>query len=85
MECTKYVMDEPRYEENWMNLCRCPKCKGWLPREFPDDKPFKCKKCGTELMTFPEVDEETNKELEWGKICPISNGGSPTTPTGEEA
>ena len=53
--------------------CRCPICGGFLPSHFPLDKQFKCKKCGTELMAFADIDKETGEEEEWGKICPISN------------
>jgi hypothetical protein len=76
MKCSEYVMGEHHLdmgfiEENWKVLCRCPICKGFLPRYFPMDKPFTCKKCKTELMVFPEVDEE-GLEQEWGKICPLN-------------
>jgi len=74
MECTEFVELDPSYEESWMNLCRCPTCKGWLPRDFPIDEPFNCKKCGTELLTFPVYDEEGERMKFTGKICPISRG-----------
>lgn len=71
LKCTGY---ETGWWDNddYRSLCRCPLCKGWLPRSFPTDKPFTCKKCGAELMAFPELDEESGEEEEWGKICPIS-------------
>lgn len=67
MECTNYEMgfDDDR------PLCRCPVCKGWLPRYMKDL--HTCKKCGTDLICLPHVDEETGEVFEdWGKICPIS-------------
>ena len=67
VECTEYQT----YKET-DSLCRCPSCKGWLPRDFPLDKTFKCKKCRTELMAFPDIDLESGDDNEWGKICPIS-------------
>ena len=75
MKCSGFTHDDrdwdPKRPHLW--LCRCPTCKGFLPSSFPNDKPFVCKKCGTELMVFPinhEVDEE---HWDWeGKICPIS-------------
>ena len=67
LKCSRYVFsDEDRPEH-----CHCPICGGFLPRELPDDKPFKCKKCGAELITLPDYDEETKEELECGRICPI--------------
>jgi len=78
MECSKYVTYDGWQDlEPWERLCRCPICKGFLPQFFPLDKPFKCKKCGTELMTFPDYDEEGEIYEEQGKICPISTGDTP--------
>jgi len=81
MECTRFVeYNDWIYEDVWKSLCRCPICKGWLPQDFPIDTPFKCKKCGTELMTFPEEMEEGYDDYELGgKICPISNPQSLST------
>ena len=71
--CTPYESWEGYDEyEAWETLLRCPKCKGWLPRDFPLDKPFPCKKCGVELLTFPVYDEEGDLLQDQGKICPIS-------------
>jgi len=70
MECSNFIED---YADSDSPLCRCPICKGFLPRHFPDDKPFTCKKCGTELMTFPVVDEEGFTMVGCGKICPLSS------------
>ena len=67
LKCTPYLMfdaDDP----NWMP-CQCPICKGFLKW---NPKRMRCKKCGTELLVIPEVDEETGGELECGKVCPIS-------------
>ena len=66
LNCTEYVMydwDEP------YTPCKCPMCGAFLKW---DSKIMKCKKCGTSLIPIPDVDEETGKEEEWGKICPIS-------------
>jgi hypothetical protein len=68
IECTEYIQDDAQYEETWKNLCRCPVCKGWLPQYFPER--FNCKKCGAELMLFPDVVD--GEELYSGRICPIS-------------
>jgi hypothetical protein len=67
MSCSGFITD---YGDD-LPLCRCPICKGWLPRHFPIDKPFRCKKCGIELMTFKEYDEEGIEMVDMGKICPI--------------
>ena len=75
MKCTGVVYGgEWDYDRPHRNFCRCPKCKGFLPQDFPIDKPFTCKKCGTELMVF-EVQEEEEDHLGWdGKICPLTVG-----------
>jgi len=74
MESSGVVFCEDRdwdHENPANNFCRCPKCKGFLPKDFPADKPFTCKKCKTELMVFPII--EDGEELgDMGKICPIS-------------
>jgi tRNA(Ile2) C34 agmatinyltransferase TiaS len=70
VKCTEYCYLEDSNDPR--NRCHCPTCKGFLSGDIPDDKPFKCRKCGTELILIPDKDEETGKELEWGKICPIS-------------
>jgi len=76
--CTPWVSWEGWDEyEPWEILLRCPECKGWLPRDFPLDKPFKCKRCGTELLTFPVYDEDGDLLMDQGKICPISNTSRP--------
>ena len=72
-KCTPYESGEGWDEyEPWEILLRCPNCKGWLPSDFPLDKPFKCKKCGTDLLSFPVYDEEGDLLEYSGKICPIS-------------
>jgi hypothetical protein len=69
--CTDYMFLES--DDDSLELCRCPICKGWLPRDFPTDKPFSCKKCGTELLCFPDkIDDSDEFVEETGKICPIS-------------
>lgn len=73
MECSgvEYDYRDWDHDNPHLNFCRCPKCKGFLPQSFPNDKPFTCKKCGTELMVFPII--EDGEELpDVGKICPIS-------------
>ena len=62
------------YDENEGGLCRCPKCKGFLPREFPLDNQFQCRRCGAILETLPskldDPDEEEDTDYEWGgRIC----------------
>jgi hypothetical protein len=72
MICSKWTYDYDDDLPNWKKLCRCPICKGFLPQSFPLNKSFTCKKCGTDLLTFPEYNEE-GIEIKWGgKICPIS-------------
>lgn len=72
-----YPMDYDEWKELRPDkrLCRCPNCKGFLPSNFPMDKPFICKKCGTELLVFFDHDEDTGEELECGRICTISGLG----------
>jgi len=49
--------------------CKCPVCGGFL--KWDKLKPI-CNKCKTELMVFPDLDEETGDELDYmGKICPV--------------
>jgi len=68
--CTDYVFLE---DDDGSDPCRCPVCKGFLRRDFPTDRPFTCKKCGTELMCFPNKVEDCDEpDLEAGRICPIS-------------
>ena len=65
IECTGVVYDDRdwNHDKPHLNFCRCPNCKGFLPQDFPSDKPFICKKCKSELMVFPEVDEVTGEEF----------------------
>ncbi len=71
--CTPYETGEGWVDyDPWETLLRCPECKGWLPRDFPLDEPFTCKKCGVELLTFPVYDEGGFLLHSQGKICPIS-------------
>jgi len=59
--------------ESWepgFTPCHCPVCGGFLVWDKFNPK---CNKCRTELMIFPEVDEESGEELDFGKICPISH------------
>lgn len=69
MTCTKYeIGDWQDYYETY-HPCHCPVCGGFLT--WKGETPI-CNKCKTELMAFPNIDEETGKEEEFGKICPIS-------------
>jgi len=68
LKCTPYEVME--YEEGFVP-CQCPVCGGFLAWSEVDNTPI-CNKCETELILLPEVDEETGEEMEWGKICPIS-------------
>ena len=61
--CTLFVTDDPEYDENWRNLCRCPKCKGWLPGHFVESDVFTCKKCGEVLTILWDEGEYS------GRIC----------------
>lgn len=60
-----------------MDLCRCPSCNGYLPRDFPIGRQFQCKRCGAVLETLPDYDEdldddEQDHEMEFGgKICVV--------------
>jgi transcription initiation factor IIE alpha subunit len=71
IKCSRYTFEDLG---DYAGLCKCPICGGFLPQDFPIDKPFKCKKCGAELITLPDHDEETKEGLEWGRICPIKKG-----------
>ena len=75
MKCTGILYEDRdwNHEKPHLNFCRCPACKGFLSKDFPDDKPFTCKKCGTELMVFTVSEEENEEHGYWdGKICPLS-------------
>jgi len=72
-QCSLFVADSETDR-----LCTCPKCKGFLPRDFPIAKQFQCRKCGAVLETIPhnpyadEDDdlEDTSEDYEYGgKIC----------------
>ena len=71
-QCTEFiVMDDP---DEWAP-CRCPKCKGFLPKDFPMGKQFVCRRCGAVLETLPNpIDdpdipaEDTYYEF-GGRIC----------------
>ena len=73
MSCSGVVYDDRDwdYDKPHRNFCRCPTCKGFLPRDFPNDKPFTCKKCKTELMVFPVI-EDGEEIPDVGKICPLT-------------
>ena len=82
-KCTSFEIGEYPETDLYRILCRCPKCKGWLPQNFPIGKPFTCKKCGAILETIPDTTdlEEEEKDLtddevyesHGGKICLISS------------
>jgi len=73
MECSGVVYDDRdwNHKRPHLNFCRCPVCKGFLSQSFPFDKPFTCKKCKTELLVLPVV-EDGEEIIGIGKICPIS-------------
>jgi len=74
MSCTGVVYGGTwDYDNPHKNFCRCPVCKGFLPHNFPDDKPFTCKKCKTELMVFAVHEDDEDRSGWDGKICPISS------------
>lgn len=69
--CSEFITDG---DTDDLDLCRCPKCKGFLPRNFPLGGQFLCKKCGTVLETIPsnveDPDEEEGSDYEFGgRIC----------------
>jgi len=71
-QCSLFVTES---EDN--RPCTCPKCKGFLPRDFPIAKQFQCRKCGSVLETIPHnpyADEDDQDDLTedyeyGGKIC----------------
>ena len=68
--CTRFIRN---YEED-LRPCRCPSCKGFLPRDFPLGSQFQCRRCGAVLETLPskleEPEEEEDTDYEWGgRIC----------------
>jgi uncharacterized protein (DUF983 family) len=68
-KCVEFV-EWDGWEENkvWETLLRCPKCKGFLPRDFPVSYQFKCKKCGSTLEALPT--DDLDPEIEFmGKLC----------------
>ena len=73
-KCTDFgIWEGP--EEEW-TPCRCPACKGFLPKDFPLGPQFQCRKCGTVLETLPSRPENPNDEedtdMEFGgRICPV--------------
>jgi len=72
VNCSLFVIDW----DNEMRLCRCPSCKGYLPREFPLGKQFQCMKCGTVLETMPSLveDPDDKEDTEYrygGRICVV--------------
>ena len=69
MKCSEYAYGDWEDFLEYPRPCHCPICGGFL--SWDGQTPI-CNKCKTELMIFPEVDEETGEDLEWGKICPIS-------------
>jgi len=82
--CVEFIQDDwgDGYDvPTYATLLRCPnpKCRAWLPRDFPVGSQFKCKKCGSVLETIPNTDniEEEEEEMDddeiyeyyGGKIC----------------
>ncbi len=76
-QCTEFVCNGSMSEDDWVP-CRCPKCNGFLPRDFSLGKQFQCRRCGAVLETLPSLvgkmglDPETegDPDMEWGgRIC----------------
>ena len=67
LKCSDYVYVDGDEPEHYIP-CKCPVCGAFLKW---NDLEIICTKCGAELLVIPDLDEETNEELEWGKICPI--------------
>uniref|UniRef100_A0A6M3M4G1 Uncharacterized protein n=2 Tax=viral metagenome TaxID=1070528 RepID=A0A6M3M4G1_9ZZZZ len=64
------------YYEEGHHMCRCPKCSGFLPRNFPLKKQFLCRKCGVVLETLPSLtedpDDDGDPDYRWGgRICVV--------------
>lgn len=56
--CSIFIVgdDWDSYDHVYQTLCRCPKCGGFLPRNFPvGGTQFKCNKCGSILETIPDI------------------------------
>jgi hypothetical protein len=81
--CTPYVYDD--YDMPHIP-CKCPVCGGFLISNF-DEKPFNCKKCGSELAAievsekFKESDEYDGEE---GRICVLERRTKTKQQTKEE-
>lgn len=69
LKCTEYEIWYDDDDLTGWHPVKCPVCGAFL--KWNPEK-MECKKCGTELLVIPAVDEETGEELEEGKICPIS-------------
>ena len=75
-ECTIFGSGEGYDGEGWIP-CRCPRCNGFLPQDFPIGRQFQCRKCGAVLETLPEYDpelddDEQDEEMEFGgMICKV--------------
>lgn len=69
LKCTNYT-ELAGIEEYWKRPCQCPVCGGFL--KWLDSNTVVCNKCKSDLLIIPDKDETTGEELEWGKICPIS-------------
>jgi hypothetical protein len=78
MSCSQFTFDG---DPDYMRLCTCPICKGFLPRRFPIDKQFLCRKCGAVLKVYPSLDEYMSWDqflfdpwdvIRWGgRICAV--------------
>lgn len=69
VKCSPYTYNDGADERDLIP-CKCPICGAFL--KWQGQKPI-CNKCGTELLVIPDKDEETGQEMDFGKICPISN------------
>ena len=66
--CTNFTIID---YDDW-DPCRCPECKGFLPKDFPIGGQFLCRKCGSVLETLPspvdDSDEDEDSDMEFGGI-----------------
>ena len=76
LNCSRYVIDD------WLGEkfvpCNCPVCGGFIKAFNDVEEKINCKKCGSELIILPEVEE--GKEMDYGKICPLKLGNKNIKP-----
>jgi tRNA(Ile2) C34 agmatinyltransferase TiaS len=82
-KCTPYSYNN--YDEH-MTPCTCPVCGGFLKSDF-DEKPFNCKKCGSELAAIEHSEsfkESDDYDFSEGKICVLERRTKTKQQTKEE-